>query len=116
MEERLGILLGSGVISQFVYDKTFEIYNGYFKSRELEQEKLDLFFTHFSMALQRVEKDEPIGLLDSSVYDDVKASENFEACFKFWETVKEEVGVTMPESEERYIMLHLCNIFYGKEV
>lgn len=111
MKERLNILLENNVISKSAYDLTIAIFTEYFESKELSEEKLNLFFTHLAMALGRLENGNPIDYLDENLYGEVKSSENFEEVKDFWEKISKEKNFELAESENGYIHLHLCNIF-----
>lgn len=110
MDDRLKILLDSCVISGETYDSVNEIYEKFFKEGGYSKEKIDLFFTHLAMCIERVYKGEPIDHLDDSIIEEIKANDSYEKANQLWEEIKDETSLDIPESEENYLFLHLVNI------
>ena len=110
MNERLKILLDSNVISRETYDSVNEIYEKFFKEGGYSKEKLDLFFTHLAMCIERVYKGEPIDHLDDSIVEEIKSNNSYEKANKLRDDIKKETRLDIPESEENYLFLHLVNI------
>lgn len=110
MDDRLKILLDSDVINRETYDSVNEIYEKFFKEGGYSKEKIDLFFTHLAMCIERVYKGESIDYLDDSIVEEIKSNNNYEKANQLLEEIKKETSLDIPESEENYLFLHLVNI------
>lgn len=113
-EERLKILLDNEVITQKVFDTSNEIYIKYFKEEDYNIDKVNVFMTHFAMALKRIEDGNAIEKLDEEIFGQVKNSDVYKDALKFSNNIVEDLYLDIPESEEEYFILHLGNILMGR--
>lgn len=114
MEDRLNILLQSGVIDQNVYNTSVEVYNKYFDKDEFSEDKVNVFMTHFAMALKRISEGNVVDKLDEEVFNQVKSSKVYDNALNYWNRIKEDIECNVPTNEEEFFLLHLGSIFSGK--
>lgn len=107
IELKLKILLDNNVISQNVYEKSLSVLS-YLAQKSVDEQKLDVFMTHLSMALARMEKDETMNILDDAIYAEVTQSDNYEQAVELTKTIEKHIDCQFPQEEIRYIHLHLA--------
>lgn len=111
MKERLDLLYNSKTISEGTYLLSLEIFKKHFDNKEFNRDKVIVFMTHFAMALDRIKNDECVEKLDTTIRNQVKNSQGYDKALQYWALIKEDLNLEIPESEEDYFILHLCNIF-----
>lgn len=107
IELKLKILLENNVISQSVYEKSIVVLS-HLTERVVDEQKLDVFMTHLSMALARMEKDEVMTMLDDTIYAEVTQSDNYEQAVALTKELEQQIDCQFPQEEIRYIHLHLA--------
>lgn len=115
MEERLKILLDSGVITQDIHDDSYKIYKKYFEKEVFDKDKVNVFITHLAMSLKRIKEGNIIDKLDEDVYRQVKDSEIFDEALVFSKRIFNDLEVDIPKNEEEYFILHLGNILLERK-
>ena len=112
LKQRIEILKTSGVIDEdvalFVNDIIAE-----FSSKNFNEGKMETFTTHLAMSTERIKKNEPVEDLDDVIWMDVKNNENFEQSKKMFEYLKLKSPVPIPNSEKKFILMHICNLLQG---
>lgn len=112
LKQRIEILKTSGVIDEdvalFVNDIIDE-----FSSKKFNEGKMETFTTHLAMSTERIKKNEPVEDLDDVIWMDVKNNENFEQSKKMFEYLKLKSPVPIPNSEKKFILMHICNLLQG---
>ena len=78
---------------------------------EVEDEKAVMFITHLAMAAERVSKGDIAGHIDARLFAEAYASEGYDKALEFMGKIKELTFVPFPDSEEEFLILHLCNLF-----
>lgn len=111
MKERLDILYNSKTISEETYLLSLKIYRKYFENKNFDQDKVSVFITHFAMAVDRIKKGEFVDKFDATIIDQIKNSDAYDKALEYWNLIKAGMKIDIPESEEDYFILHLCNIF-----
>lgn len=108
LDQRLQILNQSGLLSD-AHVHTANNLRQLFLQRygiELTEENSSAFFTHFCMALHRLEHGEAIAPVDSLIYDELQDQDDYENA----DLIAEELNrcvVALPESERGYVLMHL---------
>ena len=65
---------------------------------------------HLAMSTQRIKKNEPVEVLDDAIWMDVKNNKKFELSKKMFENLKLKSPVSIPDSEKKFILMHICNL------
>lgn len=107
IELKLKILLENNVISQSVYEKSLIVLS-HLTEKTVDKQKLDVFMTHLSMALARMEKGDTMSILDDGIYAEVTQSDNYENAVELTKTIEKQINCQFPQEEIRYIHLHLA--------
>lgn len=109
LKQRIEILKTSGVIDEdvalFVNDIIDE-----FSSKNFDEGKMEMFTTHLAMSTQRIKKNEPVEVLDDAIWMDVKNNKKFEQSKKMFENLKLKSPASIPDSEKKFILMHICNL------
>ena len=77
---------------------------------EWSQEKEEMFTTHLAMATERISKGDIVETMDETAWEDVKGCGGFPEAESFFAKMMEISPVDFPESEKRFILLHICNM------
>lgn len=110
--ERLEILEKSGLITRQAVvqtEKMLELLEA--KGRDPDPEKLVMFTTHMAMALGRIGNGQQEEPMDRAVLEDIKEESAYAEAQAFMEELKKIMDTELPESEEEYMIVHLCNLF-----
>ena len=106
---RLEILKNSKVISENTYEKVKRVEN--FLLKKLNQsECFEMMITHYSMALERMRKNEKIDSLGKEEIKEIENHKNYEYSIKLLEQLNEIAEIKLSVEEEKYILLHLLNL------
>ena len=110
---RLQILKDAGQISDVNYKSMIKIIE-LFKEKyeiELNEENGAMFITHFSIAYERILKDEIVNEISHEIYKEVVSSKSFTKSQKVLIDIEEELKFKIPEVEKKYLMIYLCLLF-----
>jgi len=113
LDERLIILRDAEQIDEDIYEKSIKIIS-MFNTRwniELTEENGAMLITHLCIALQRVKNNSTVEEIDEDIYGEVKLNHNFETCKRVLKDIKNEINMDIPESEQSFILMHLCVLF-----
>lgn len=113
LDNRLVILKDSGQIDEEIYKKIIKIiamFNTIWDI-ELKEENGAMLITHLCIALQRVKNNCPVEKIDKELYEQVKKNKYFKTCQKALYDIKKEINMDIPQSEESFLMMHLCVLF-----
>lgn len=111
LKTRIQILEQGNVISKEVADYVNEVIDVmYAELEEFDMQKAEMFTTHIAMATQRVCNNEEVKDLDEDTWAEIIKSESYEKASAFSEKILKKAPVQCPESEKRFILLHLCNL------
>ena len=106
---RLEILKNSQVISENTYEKAKKIEK--FLIKKLNQsEGLEMMITHYSMALERMMRNEKINPLCEEGIKEIENHKNYQNSIKLLEELNEITETKLSVEEEKYILLHLLNL------
>lgn len=107
--DRLEILKNSKVISENTYDKAKKAEK--FLLKELKQsECFEMMITHYSMALERMMKNEKIDSLSEEGIKEIENHKNYKHSIKLLEELNKITETKLSVEEEKYILLHLLNL------
>lgn len=113
LKQRLRILRDAGQLSQKNYDAILNVIH-MFDSKwglKLTEENGSMFVTHLSIAAGRIEKGEPVGPVEESIYREVRENVNFGKCSEAFSDIEVILEIKIPESEKGYLMIYLCGLF-----
>lgn len=112
LKTRIQILNQGNVISKEVADYVNEVIDMmYAEIEEPDMSKAEMFTTHIAMATQRIWNNDAVEELDDDTWKEITESETYATALIFCEKMLLKAPVQCPESEKRFIMLHLCNLF-----
>lgn len=109
MKEKIKILLENKVISKEIASYV----NGaidYLIAIGFIYEDIDTFVTHLAMASERVKKNEEIMIFSDDIWNQIKNSKNYEKSLNIYNDLLKISPVEYPLDEERFIIMHLCNL------
>lgn len=110
LKERTEILLTAGIISTACADYVNQVID-LLEPLTLSQDKLEMFTTHLAMATERMIKGETVDSMDDAIYREVEHCASFEKASTFFKTMITYCPVVYPVEEERFLLMHLCNLF-----
>lgn len=111
LKQRLRIMYQGNVISKEVLgfaEYTVDVLKE--QLPEVGDEKAKMFTTHIAMAAQRISGGEIVEDLDDLMWQEVMASEHFQDAKDFYEKIILRSAIDFPESEMKYLILHICNM------
>jgi transcriptional regulatory protein LevR len=109
---RLQIMKDAGLISEETFEglnQIIEMFNSKWNV-ELTEENGAMLITHLSVAIERIKKGEIIEGIDSEIYSEIKKHKDFDRAKQMLKNIEEVAAADMPESEETFIMMHLCTL------
>jgi hypothetical protein len=74
---------------------------------------MEVMITHLVMATERIRANNIVEPMAELIYADVIASESFEAAKQVLDEVLKISVIEFPDSEQQYLLLHLCNLMKG---
>lgn len=108
LDQRLQILNQSGLLSD-EHTRTAKALRELFSKRygiTLTEENAAAFFTHFCMALHRLEAGEQIEPVNELILDEIRDQFDYENADFIADEIERQV-VTLPEWERGYVLMHL---------
>ena len=110
--QRLEILEQAGLIERRVAVQTDKIIGLIYQGKpEVDTEKMEMFTTHIAMAMQRILKGEEENPLAEAVLEGLKEEPCYEEAVALAQKVYETVDIAFPQTEQEYLIVHLCNLF-----
>jgi len=67
-----------------------------------------MLITHLCIALQRIEKEESVNIIESEIFAEVEENRFYKQSSSILEKMEEILGFTMPAEEVGYMLMHLC--------
>ena len=111
LKTRMQILEQAHVISEEVATFMFKVIDTLAEMfPELSQEKAEMFTTHLAMATERIRKGEGIDKMEDAIWQEVRESEEYPQASLFFERLLAVCPVVFPESERRFMLLHICSL------
>lgn len=111
LKERIEILKNGGVISREVADFVNHTIDVIVKDYpQVNEDAAAMFTTHLAMAAERIRRGEVVDGLDEAVWQDVVECPEYEVGCRLIEQLFADQSVEFPESERKFLMLHICNM------
>ncbi|MBQ6820268.1 MAG: PRD domain-containing protein [Clostridium sp.] len=108
---RLDILKKSGMLSESNYNKVIKVIE-YFhkvKNMKLVEENSSMFITHLCSALERIDKNENVNVIDEEVLNALKLEEKYIESMELVKDLKGFLG-EIPKEEVDFIVMHVCTL------
>ena len=109
LKERIEILRSAAIINDDVaqyVNKVIDILQEY----DFDEAKMEMFTTHLAMAVQRIMVSGAVDQLDDSIWNEVKTFNTFDEAKQVYSNITRDVPVKISESEEKFLLMHLCNL------
>ena len=110
IKQRLDILKMSGQLSEEMYYKVMEIIDMFNENHRItiQEENGAMLITHLCIALQRIEKEVSVNIIESEIFAEVEENRFYKQSSSILEKMEEILGFTMPAEEVGYMLMHLC--------
>ena len=112
LNQRLEILLNSGVISQRISDYCKTAVKLLIKQKpEADGDRAAMFITHLAMAGQRILEGKEEKPLDGQILESVKQEPAYSKALDFLTYMLNQTDLEFPDTEKDFLTVHLCNLF-----
>ena len=112
LNQRLEILLNSGVISQRISDYCKTAVKLLIKQKpEADGDRAAMFITHLAMAGQRILEGKEEKPLDGQILESVKQEPAYSRALDFLTYMLNQTDLEFPDTEKEFLTDHLCNLF-----
>ena len=112
LNQRLEILLNSGVISQRISDYCKTAVKLLIKQKpEADGDRAAMFITHLAMAGQRILEGKEEKPLDGQILESVKQEPAYSKALDFLTYMINQTDLEFPDTEKDFLTVHLCNLF-----
>ena len=112
LNQRLEILLNSGVISQRISDYCKTAVKLLIKQKpEADGDRAAMFITHLAMAGQRILEGKEETPLDGQILESVKQEPAYSKALDFLTYMLNQTDLEFPDTEKDFLTVHLCNLF-----
>lgn len=112
LNQRLEILLNSGVISQRILDYCKTAVKLLIKQKpEADGDRAAMFITHLAMAGQRILEGKEEKPLDGQILESVKQEPAYSRALDFLTYMLNQTDLEFPDTEKDFLTVHLCNLF-----
>lgn len=109
LKDRIEILRSAAVINDDVAQYVNKVIDT-LQEYEFDESKMEIFTTHLAMAVQRIMVSGSVEQLDDSIWSEVQAFDTFNEAKKVYTNITSDTPVQIPESEEKFLLMHLCNL------
>ena len=107
--DRFQLLLSSGVITEQTCEKAVRIQNS-LADRFAQEEALDMFVTHYAMALERQNRQEIISGPDQAVFSEIVRSSHYPQACSLLQELDDLTQSEFPEPEQQFMIMHLVTL------
>ena len=112
LNQRLEILLNSGVISQRISDYCKTAVKLLIKQKpEADGDRAAMFITRLAMAGQRILEGKEEKPLDGQILESVKQEPAYSRALDFLTYMLNQTDLEFPDTEKDFLTVHLCNLF-----
>ena len=112
LNQRLEILLSSGVITQSISDYSKTVVKLLINQKpEADSDRADMFITHLAMAGQRILEGKEEKPLDGQILETVKQEPVYGSALDFLTYMLNQTDLEFPDTEKDFLTVHLCNLF-----
>ena len=112
--ERLDILLQANAISEETFNLAHKVISLMKQEHGVSEEQLEMMITHLVMATERVYRGEIVAIMEEDIFSSIRKDENYEIAKDILEWISTISKVEFPQSEQQYMLLHLCNLLKMK--
>ncbi|MCI6659589.1 PRD domain-containing protein [Peptoniphilaceae bacterium SGI.137] len=109
LKQRIEILRSASMIDDIVAEYVNAVIDQ-FLPQQYEESKMEMFTTHLAMATQRALNHGEVEMMDDGIWKDVQMAKTFLEAKEVLRGLKENAPVEIPESEDRFLLMHLCNL------
>ena len=109
LKDRIEILRSATVINDNVAQYVNKVIDE-LERYQFDESKMEMFTTHLAMAVQRFMKNGEVEHLDESIWNEVKNFDTFNEAKQVYANIVSDAPVQIPESEEKFLLMHLCNL------
>ena len=109
LKDRIEILRSATVINDNVAQYVNKVIDE-LERYQFDESKMEMFTTHLAMAVQRIMTNGEVEHLDESIWNEVKNFDTFNEAKQVYANIVSEAPVQIPESEEKFLLMHLCNL------
>ena len=111
LNQRLEILLSSGVITQRISDYSKTVVKLLINQKpEADCGKAAMFITHLAMAGQRILEGKEEKPLDGQILETVKQEPVYGSALDFLTNMLNQTDLEFPDTEKNFLTVHLCNL------
>lgn len=116
LETRLNILKNSRQIKEDTYFGLINIIDMFKREFNifLTEDNGAMLITHTAIAVERVKGCERVSPIDEFVYKEILDSTWFGVSANALRKIEYEIGISFPEEEKGFMMLHLCTLFQNE--
>lgn len=111
LKQRIQILTDSGVIgtdtSEFLI-KVIDLMAAEYP--QIDTDHAAMFTTHLAMSVERIKKGEIVDMMDDLCWQQIAETPEFPMAQAFRDKVLPMSPIPFPESESRFILLHICSM------
>lgn len=112
LNQRLEILLSSGVITQSISDYSKTVVKLLINQKpEADSDRATMFITHLAMAGQRILEGKEEKPLDGQILETVKQEPVYGSALDFLTYMLNQTDLEFPDTEKDFLTVHLCNLF-----
>lgn len=79
---------------------------------KIDQDKLNTMLTHLAMATQRLAEGKEAEMPDEAVWQEVEEDSCYQEAEELVQTIEKLSFLSYPESERRYLLIHICNMLH----
>lgn len=109
--DRIAILEQNGVISAKAATYSRHVVDLILaENKDVPQDKLEMFITHFALAVRREEKREAVEPMDKALLESIRNETVFVKAKQLQECILTETGIKFSKAELEFLILHLCNL------
>ena len=109
LKDRIEILRSAAVINDNVAQYVNKVIDA-LEKYQFDESKMEMFTTHLAMAVQRIMTNGEVEHLDESIWNEVQIFDTFNEAKQVYANIVSEAPVQIPESEEKFLLMHLCNL------
>ena len=109
LKDRIEILRSATVINDNVAQYVNKVIDE-LERYQFDESKMEMFTTHLAMAVQRIMTSGAVEQLDESIWNEVQNFDTFNEAKQVYANIVSEAPVQIPESEEKFLLMHLCNL------
>ena len=110
---RLDILLQANAITDDTFHSAHEVISFMKEEHGVPEEQLEMMITHLVMATERILRGEIVGMMEEEIFSSIKGEETYGVAESIMEQISEFSKVEFPQSEQQFMLLHLCNSLKG---